>query len=183
MPKYLSRPFYAGKDLKGPFEIRVSRKLPFSLLTLAVVAFALLMLTGLISIAAADGVYHSQHIDLIPVGDAPLRSGFVENIHVNGPKIYARELYVLNGASPSTSYQVSLAVYVFDPDCSVDPVPIPSTTVQTNVSGNGTAQMVFTPDLVPSVWRDETRPHGVRWEFSTAGTVAYETACSIVTLD
>jgi hypothetical protein len=119
----------------------------------------------------------------VPVGDAPLRSGFVENIHVNGPKIYARELYVLNGASPNTSYQVSLAVYVFDPDCSEVPVPIPSVAVQTNVSGNGTAQVVFTPADVPPDWRDETRPHGVRWELSTAGTVAYETACSIVTLD
>jgi hypothetical protein len=38
-------------------------------------------------LAAADAVYHSQHIALNPIGDAPLRSGFVENIHADGPQV------------------------------------------------------------------------------------------------
>ena len=48
--------------------------------------------------AAADAVYHSEHMRLSPVGGAPLKSGFVQNIHPNGPNVYARERYVLNGA-------------------------------------------------------------------------------------
>lgn len=183
MPKYLLQASYVDKGLKGLFKRGGSRKLLVTLFALAIVAFGLLMSTALVSIAAADGVYHSQHIDLMPVGDAPLRSGFVENIHVNGPKIYARERYVLNGASPNTSYQVTLFVYPFDEDCSVDSLLIPSVTLQTNISGNGTAQVVFTPNDVPPDLRDETTPHGVRWEMSTAGAVAYQTDCSSVTLD
>ena len=56
---------------------------------------------GLVSahVASADAVYHSEHMELKPVAGAPLRSGFVQNIHANGPKVYARERYVLNGSS------------------------------------------------------------------------------------
>ncbi len=38
-------------------------------------------------LAAADAVYHSQHIALNPIGGASLRSGFVENIHTDGPQV------------------------------------------------------------------------------------------------
>lgn len=71
-----------------------------------------------VRIASADAVYRSRHIALHPVGTAPLTTGFVENIHANGPIVYAHEVYVVVGASPSTSYDVTIAVYVEDPDCS-----------------------------------------------------------------
>jgi hypothetical protein len=52
--------------------------------------------------------------ELVPVSDAPLQSGFVVNIHPNGPVIFAHEIYQLNGAAPSTTYQVMLMVYPLD---------------------------------------------------------------------
>ena len=57
--------------------------------------------------AAADRVYHSEHLQLAPVGGAPLRSGFVENTKAEGPKIYAHEIFVLNGAVPNARYVVT----------------------------------------------------------------------------
>lgn len=147
---------------------------------LTLVALGLLILAMSVSIAAADDVYHSEHVDLMPVGGASLRSGFVENIHSNGPQIYALERYILNGASPNTGYQVTLLLYLFDTGCSTTPVSVPTAAVQTNASGNGTAQAVFTPADVPPTLQGT---HGIRWEVSTGGIVAYETACSAATLD
>jgi hypothetical protein len=71
--------------------------------------------------AKADQVYHSQHYDLSPVSGAPLRSGFVENIHANGPNVYAHENYVVNGASANTSYQVVLSIWTSNLTCSGNP--------------------------------------------------------------
>src|SRR4029453_3553390 len=47
--------------------------------------------------ADCDSNYPPAHIALAPVGSAPLTSGFVENIHANGPNVYAHEIYQLNG--------------------------------------------------------------------------------------
>ena len=57
--------------------------------------------------AAADRVYHSEHLRFEPVGGAPLRSGFVENIKAKGPRVYAHEIFVLNGARPLATYTVT----------------------------------------------------------------------------
>jgi hypothetical protein len=149
---------------------------------LVVVVLGVLMATALVSVVAADQVYHSEHLVLSPVDNAPLRSGFVQNSHANGPRIFAIERYVLNGASPNTSYQVTLQVYAFDPGCDggADPSLIPTSVIQTNVSGNGTAKAVFIPDDVVGLQGD----HGVRWEVSVVGgSVAYETICTTVTVD
>src|SRR5438128_2683093 len=99
------------------------------------------------SAAHADQVYHSQHYALSAVDGASLRSGFVENIHANGPNVYAHENYVLNGAAPNTSYQVVLSIWASNTTCSgVPTVQIPSAIVETNGAGNGKAQHVFTPE-------------------------------------
>ncbi len=74
-------------------------------------ALALVALVA-VQAASADAVYHSEHMQLQAVGGAPLRSGFVENIHPNGPNDYARERYVLNGAAASASYEVELFVHL-----------------------------------------------------------------------
>jgi hypothetical protein len=131
--------------------------------------------------AAADSVYHSQHIALEPVGNAPLRTGFVENVHANGPTIYAHEIYVLNGAAPNASLEVHLLAYLFDPSCSVPPTDFGSVPLQTNLVGNGRADRFFTPADVPPAIRGAT--HGIRWEVTSNGTVLYETGCNAVTLD
>ncbi len=131
-------------------------------------------------LAAADAVYYSQHIALSPIGGASLRSGFVENIHTDGPQVYAHELYVLNGAEPDTTYQVTLLLYPFDPSCLSGAVPIPTAHFQTNAAGDGVGQFVFHPEDVPVALKSAT--HGIRWELAS-GSSTYSTACSSVTLD
>lgn len=54
--------------------------------------------------ARADQVFHTARFPLHPVGSEPLRSGFVEDAHANGPTIIAYEQHVLNGAQPATAY-------------------------------------------------------------------------------
>ena len=144
---------------------------------LATTAVAFTLVPG----AAADDVYHSEHMALEPVGSAPLRTGFVENIHANGPAIYAQEIYVLNGAAPSTDYEVHLVAYAFDAQCEGTPADFGFTPLTTNRAGNGRAKRVFRPNDVPAELRDAT--HGIRWVISTAGTTVYETRCTAVTLD
>jgi hypothetical protein len=133
--------------------------------------------------ALADQVYHSQHIALMPIGGAPLRSGFVENIHANGPVIYAHEVYVLNGAMPNTTYNVTLNGYQASTICSGAPdIVIPAASLLTNVAGNGKAQHIFVPS-------DVTGLHGLTvhivWTLTKAGATqpAYKTDCKKVVLD
>lgn len=147
-------------------------------LLLVAVSLSLFLLPGT---AAGDAVYHSQHIELHPVAGAPLRSGFVENIHVNGSEVYAHEVYVLNGAEAATSYQVTIQLFPFSPTCAGTPSPIPTAVLTTNGHGNGLAQFFFRPTDVPPALRGGT--HGILWQLSNGGTVVYETDCSAVTLD
>ena len=139
-----------------------------------------LALLAMVPAAAADRFYHSQHLELQPVGASPLRFGFVQNIHANGPNVYGHEIYVLNGAAPNTTYQVTLLLYPFDPTCSTAPVAVPTAQLVTNAAGNGQADFVFTPADVPPDVRNAT--HGIRWTVTNVGS-SYETACSVVTLD
>ena len=43
--------------------------------------------TATVGIATADQAYHTEHLPLSPVADAPLKSGFVNNIHPHGPQV------------------------------------------------------------------------------------------------
>ncbi len=129
---------------------------------------------------SADKVYHSQHITLEPVGAAPLKKGFVQNIHANGPNVYAHEIYKLSGAVPNASLQVRLLAYVFDPDCSGAPSDFGSIPLETNGVGNGRADRFIRPSSMPPVYAGT---HGVRWEVLSNGTVLYATGCNAVTLD
>src|SRR5215207_2754542 len=87
--------------------------------------------------AAADQAYHTEHLALEPVADAPLRSGFVVNAHANGQSIYANERYVLNGAAPDATYQVTLLIFPGDVACAGAGTPIPTAELATNAAGNG----------------------------------------------
>jgi hypothetical protein len=147
----------------------------------------MLILAGLAAMAgaisaSADAVYHSEHLALLPVGNATLRSGFVENIHADGPNVYAHEQYVLNGAAPSSSYQVVLMVFPTDTTCasSSTSIDIPTATITTNAAGNGNAFHVFTP-------ADADGLHGLTvggmWVVMSGSTVAYETSCTTIHLD
>jgi hypothetical protein len=144
-----------------------------------------LTLAGLAAMAAAvsasaDAVYHSEHLALSPTSGAPLRSGFVENIHANGPNVYAHEQYVLNGATPDSSYQVVLMIFPGDTTCSGDSIAIPTATITTNAAGNGNAFHVFTPADADGL-RGLTV--GGMWVVMSGSTVAYETSCTTIHLD
>ena len=50
------------------------------------------MVASFAALAVAETV-PAQHFPLVPVGGEPLKSGFAEVIHPNGPQIYARHVY------------------------------------------------------------------------------------------
>ncbi len=146
-------------------------------MTLAAAALALALPTA----ALGDAVYHSDHVEFVAVGDAPLRTGFVENIHPNGPNVFAHEVYVLNGVSPNRAYQVVLLLYPFDATCSAAPAQIATASLTTNAAGNGRADFFLAPGDIPAVLRNAT--HGVAWNVTAGETIAYKTDCASVTLD
>jgi hypothetical protein len=133
------------------------------------------------SAAAADRVYHSEHLRFAPVGDAPLRSGFVQNIKAEGPRIYAHEIFVLNGARARTTYTVTRDFFFLDPECDGqfvfhDDVAM----LTTNASGNARGDVV----VVPADVEGFEGVHGVMWTVrKAAGALAYQTRCTAVTLD
>jgi hypothetical protein len=151
---------------------------PIRLAALALAALALLALPGT---AGADQAYPTERLPLVPVGGAPLRSGFVVNAHANGPRVYANERYVLNGAAPDTTYQVTLLIFPDSPDCAGAAIALPTAELATNASGNGEARARFTPADVPPALRGTTV--GGRWEVSLGGEAAYATACTAIALD
>ena len=148
----------------------------------AVAAASAAGLAALPGVAAGDAVYHTQHMQLTAVGDASLRSGFVQNIKANGPTIYAHEVYVLKGAEPGADYTVTNNFFVEDPTCS-DPAnnfPADTAELRTNSAGNAKSQVFFVPDDVAGF----QGIHGVMWTIQNSnGDVVYETGCSRVTLD
>ena len=130
--------------------------------------------------ASADRVYHSEHLPLVAVGGA--HHGFVQNIHPNGPQVYAHEIYSLKGALSNTTYQVFLLVHLGDPGCdNFTATDFGSTALTTNAVGNGTADRFIPTATIPPAIRNQT--HGVRWEVRAGSTVVYRTACTNVTLD
>jgi hypothetical protein len=149
------------------------------------VAFVVSLVAIAFSLAApavsADAIYHSEHIALTPRGDLPLRTGFVENIHMNGPVVFAHENYVLNGAEPGATYQVVLMIYP-NLTCSGPAMAeLPTAMISTNVAGNGKAQGIFKLADVPAAFHNMTA--GGRWELRSTTGVAYETACTIIRTD
>ena len=144
----------------------------------ALAALAVLTVVGWAVPASADQVYHSGHYAFAPTGGEPLRNGFVENIHPNGPNVFAHEQYVVNGARPNTTYQVWLTVS--DATCSTILFAMQTETITTNAAGNGTALHVFTP-------ADATGLHGLTiggtWTLTTGGAPEYATACATIQLD
>lgn len=135
------------------------------------------------SAAGADGTYHTAHIPLSPIGDAPLRSGFVQNIHANGPNIAAREMYQLNGAEPNTSYQVVALGWFRNTSCSGSPtVRIRDAVLTTDAAGNGVADHVFTlADVTRFGLRHVT--FSATWILFNGTTAAYTTDCEVITAD
>jgi hypothetical protein len=133
-----------------------------------------------VTTANADAVNPSQHIPLHPIGTAPLTTGFVENIHANGPNVYAHEVYVVAGAAPKTSYDVTISLYVQDPACATAPLTLHTATLTTNASGNGRADAFFSPADADGL---RGASHGAIWSLSVSGAPAYQTGCTTIVLD
>jgi hypothetical protein len=150
--------------------------------TLAAAAASIAALAALPAIAAGDAVYHTQHMELEAIGDAPLKKGFVNNIKANGPTIYAHEVYVLVGAAPRATYTVTNNFFFEDPTCA-DPAnnfPGDTAVFRTNRAGNARADLFFVPAEVAGF----EGVHGVMWTIrNAADQVVYQTGCSTVTLD
>jgi len=145
----------------------------------AVLAGGVVLVAGAVG-AQADAVYHSEHLALKPTGSAPLRSGFVENVHADGPNVYAHEEYAVNGALANAQLGVVLRIYPGDTSCSSTPIRIPTATITTNAAGNGTAYHVFAPADADGL-RGSTV--GGRWVLTNGGAVVYRTACTTIHLD
>jgi hypothetical protein len=143
----------------------------------------LAMVVGLVAAASAgaDASYHTGHIALSPIGGAPLKSGFVQNIHANGPNVYAHELYQVTGAGANTSYQVKLTLWTANTACSgASSLQLSTAVVTTNNAGNGLADHVFTPADADGL-RGLTV--GARWTLWNGATAAYTTDCEVIKLD
>jgi hypothetical protein len=147
-----------------------------------VTALALAALV-LVPAAFADAVFHSTHAPLSPVGGAPLRSGFAEINHMDGPINFAHDNYVLDGASPNASYTVTLHISTAsDTTCAAPFVVAPVATLATNDSGNGEVDAIFPPALIDALGIHNSTVH-VYFTVSTGAGVAYTTACLTSQLD
>lgn len=147
---------------------------PTTKLAVAVaVALSALLITALP--ALGDAVYHTQHIPLL--SDSGTTVGFVQNIHANGPTIFAQERYVLLGATRGT-YTVHLNIY-FTPDMSGEPVVLETATFTTNARGNGVGKIALPPSAADGL-------HGqtiyIVWTVSSTAAT-YHTTLQTVVLD
>lgn len=130
--------------------------------------------------AIADAVYGTERLELQRLA-AKSGGGAIVNVHPNGPKVYAHEIYMLKGALAGKTYDVELWFYPSDTDCSGSGAFFGSTPLTTNVAGNGQADRFITPEQIPPPVRGFT--HGVKWIVSLDGVPQYETKCTQVTLD
>ena len=150
--------------------------------TSSVVTFALAALM-LVPAAFADAVFHSTHAGLSPVSGAPLRNGFVQINHANGPVIFAHDNYVLNGATPNATYTVTLHLsQAADTTCSSPFVEVPVAQLETNAAGNGVADAVFTPEVIDALGVHNSTVH-VYFTVGFGSSVAYTTSCLTAQLD
>jgi hypothetical protein len=113
------------------------------------------------------------------VADAPLRSGFVNDIHTNGAVNSAREEYHLNGAQRDASYQVQLVIFASQTCTGTPFLTIPTAVLTTNGAGNGNAGATF-PAGPPN---DPPLQVGIVWQFLSGDVPIYTTDCVPVSID
>jgi hypothetical protein len=144
--------------------------------TLVLGVLSAVALFALVTTALADQAFHTLKAPLSPVGDAPLRSGWIADIHANGPIIGAHEEYHLTGASPNTTYQVVIQFYPGVTGCPSGAVALPTATLTTNAAGDGNADWVF-PGGPPGA----VTQNSAVWQLVGPGdVVAYQTDCQLV---
>jgi hypothetical protein len=149
----------------------------------AVLGVAVYDTVDAIDAQAADTSFPAQHFPLDPLDGAPLENGFVEVIHPNGPNVYARHEYHVNGGAPSETYDVAISIWVSNLTCTgAPPIVIPVAVLVTNTSGNGRASAVHTPEDLALLGIRGLTIGGVV-TLSRDGTPAYTTGCRVIELD
>ncbi len=150
---------------------------------LAGLAMAAIVILMVATPAAADQAHHTTRSAFHAVDGAPLRSGFIANIHANGPNVFAHEVYALNGAMPDTTFQVVAHVYIDDLSCNGDPnVSLPIGDLTTNRAGNATDDIVLSLEAATALgFRNGTGAD--RWEILLDGVVVYESDCTLAIAD
>ncbi len=149
----------------------------------------LLLLASILSLSissvSADKVFHSENLPLslttegASAGHPQLRSGHVIDIHPNGPVNAAIERYMIHGAKPDTSYQVTLRI--FKGGCSGGFLTsINTAMLVTDENGNAQGGHKFTPADLAGV---HGMVFGVKWDLVSGSINAYDTACIKVTVD
>lgn len=148
---------------------------------LALTGAAALLTIDVSSTVSADRAYRTERVSLQAIDDGALRSGSVVNLHANGPKVYAQERYLLNGALPNHAFMIVLSVHLFEPDCAGPAAPFFDIPISTNAAGNGQAQA---PTVPPEAVEGLAAEHGVNWiVYDDGGTAVHETGCEDVVLD
>ena len=132
---------------------------------------------------AAAAPFPAQHFALVPVGGEPLKNGFVEVIHPDGPQVYAHQVYHLTGARSDQSYEVVISIWTSNVACAGDPAfVLPAAEVVTNAAGNGQADAVFEPELLDALGLRGLTIGGNVTLFRD-GSPAYTIGCEVIQLD
>ena len=141
------------------------------------------LVTATVATVATAASFPAQHFELTPVAGEPLRSGFAEIIHPNGPQVYARHVYQLNGASPDTVYPVRVSIWTSSLECEGAPTfVLPVAEVLTNLEGNGRADVTHPPELLEALGLRNVTIGG-EVTLLRNSSVAYTTGCEVVELD
>jgi hypothetical protein len=141
-----------------------------------ILAATAVLAAAFVGTATADRVYHTERLQLSGINGAP-GGGMVVNVHPNGPNVYAHEIYTLSHAVPG-EYQVFLNLFLSTLDCTGAPAALPTGTLTTNASGNGRADVKFTPEDAEGI-RNMT--FSIKWK--VVGPATYVTACTVVPID
>jgi len=149
----------------------------------ALAVLAVGVVTASSATLAAAAPWQAQHFPLAALGEEPLRNGFVEVIHPDGPQVYAHHVYKLTGARSNESYQVVISIWTSNVACAGGPAfVLPAAVVDTNPAGNGEADVVFAPELLDALGlRGLTIGGNVT--LYRGGAPTYTTECRPIQLD
>lgn len=146
-------------------------------------ALAIALVLATAASTVADQTHHTTRSEFHAVGDAPLKSGFILNIHANGPNVFAHEVYSLNGAIPNTTFQLVAHVYLDDLSCGGAPsVSLPIGEITTSGAGNVTDDIVLSLEAANALgFRNVTGAD--LWQVLLDGEVVYQSECTLATAD
>lgn len=142
------------------------------------IVISIVILALSVAPVAADKTHHTTRSEFHAVADAPLKSGYVLNIHANGSNVFAHEVYSLNGAIPNETLQMRISIYVDDFTCSGAPiVSLVIDEITTNGAGNATGDVLVPPELIDALGLRNVRGADL-WHVLLDGEIVYESECT-----